>query len=929
MGSQEGIQTAIEEMPSPAAPALGENDEAIYVAVGKEKKDAETILSWVLHNYRGKKIFVLHVHSPAQRINMMGAYVPTSRLDQHQVRAHHASERQNTHKMLEEYISLCRKAGVRAEKLYTEMDSIEKGIVELILLHGIKKLVMGAARNGHFSKKMMEPRSKKAMYVRLKAPAFCHICFVCNGQLIHTREAPSNVVNTDIISPAVQAHSTTETGQAPVRSRSIPEKLNSLRPSIGFIVDHRRVRSDNSSLSFHSDHTGEETPQSRSIHFIAIGAGGEAPQNGMTYSLHNKTGGETPQKRILHSVGDNTGGETPQERIMYSIDETTGDETLHNRISIKGSPDRWYWTPRKSASEDSHLSSCSSSETGDDLASVSINGREDNANKSVSHTSHHPDEKGSVRDVLYDRLQQYVKETESARRAANEESIRCIKAENEALESRRRAKASETMLSEESSRKREIQELLERGKEEVECMKLQLNEVKQSLKLAVEQKSSIKCQIENSEKAVKDLEDKMFASVNLLQKYKGERKVLELERDNALREAEDLRKSLSSEASTATLPCVFSEYSLAEIEEATHSFDPAMQIGQGGYGSFYRGVLHHTQVAVKVLHPDSLRGPTEFQQEVDILSNMRHPHLITIVGVCREVWGLIYEYLPNGSLEDRLSCKDNSPPLSWQARIRIAAELCSVLMFLHCCRPQGIIHGDLKPANILLDANYVSKLSDFGICRVISERGTSGNNSSFCHRTVPKGTSVYMDPEFLATGELTPKSDVYSFGIILLRLLTGKSTFGIRKEVQSALEKGNLKDVLDPTAGDWPYVQAKQLAHLALSCCEMSQGNRPELASEVWRVLEPMRVSCGASITRISSEKRSRVPSYYICSIFQEIMRDPMVAADGYTYEAEAIRGWLDSGNDTSPMTNHKLSHSNLVPNLALRSAIQEWLQEH
>lgn len=254
--------------------------------------------------------------------------------------------------------------------------------------------------------------------------------------------------------------------------------------------------------------------------------------------------------------------------------------------------------------------------------------------------------------------------------------------------------------------------------------------------------------------------------------------------------------------------------------------------------------------------------------QVDILSKLRHPNIITLVGACPEAWALIYEYLPNGSLEDRLTCKDNTPPLSWKTRLRIAAELCSALIFLHSCHPEAIVHGDLKPANVLLDANFVSKLSDFGICRKLPNIESSENSTLFW-RTDPKGTLIYMDPEFLATGELTSKSDVYSFGIILLRLLTGRPALGIVREVQYALDNGNLKDLLDPTAGDWPFVQAKQLAHIALSCADKDRSPRPDLASEVWRVLEPMKRFCGVSSLRFGSREQSQVPAYFICPIFQ------------------------------------------------------------
>jgi serine/threonine protein kinase len=216
------------------------------------------------------------------------------------------------------------------------------------------------------------------------------------------------------------------------------------------------------------------------------------------------------------------------------------------------------------------------------------------------------------------------------------------------------------------------------------------------------------------------------------------------------------------------------------------------------------------------------------------LSQLRHPNLVKLIGSCPEVFALIYEYFPNGSLEDRLSMRDNTPPLSWQTRIRIATELCSILVYLHSAKPHSIVHGDLKPSNILLYANFVSKLSDFGICRML----------------LPDASFAFIDPEFLETGVLTLKSDVYSFGIILLQLLTGRQPFLISNEVKNALDAGNLKTLLDPSAGDWPIALAQNLAKLTLRCCDRNRENRPDLGSDVWKVLEPMRAaSCGASFS--------------------------------------------------------------------------------
>uniref|UniRef100_A0A5B6YL82 RING-type E3 ubiquitin transferase n=1 Tax=Davidia involucrata TaxID=16924 RepID=A0A5B6YL82_DAVIN len=868
MASRDGI---VEE------PTMRVIEDQIYVTVGKEVKESKLTLSWALHNSGGRKICILHVHQRAQMIPMMGTKFSVSQLEEHQVRAFREIERQNMQKLLDEYSMICDRAGVRVEILHIEMDSIEKGILELISQNGIKMLVMGAAADKHYSKKMLEPKSKKAIYVRLNAPVFCQIWFICKGHLIHTRKGRSEGVNVEVASPSLQASPNTETGQSSsLRSRSVTEGQNDQLKLSSSGPDYRRVRSD--------------------VHGMKVSA--------------------------LPSP-DGIGGVPPR-----------------SRLNVEGSFDEWDGISRRSPSLGSRISSCSSSEVIDDSALISIVGTQGSENRLELHGLYHSKEdhqhssppsvlqEGSMNNELYDHIEQAMVEAENSRREAFEESIRRRKAEKDAIEAIRRAKASENLYTEELRQRKEIEEALASGKEEFEKMKKQLDEVMEELRIAQEQKSSLESKIANSDQMVYELEQKILSAVELLQNYKKERDELQVERDNALRLAEELRKKQAEEASSMHMARFFSEFSFSEIEEATCNFDPSLKIGEGGYGSIYRGQLRHTQVAIKMLHSHSLQGPSEFQQEVDVLSKLRHPNLVTLIGACPETWALIYEYLPNGSLEDRLSCKDNTPPLSWQTRIRVTAELCSVLLFLHSCYPHSVVHGDLKPANILLDANYVSKLSDFGICRIISHDEVSNNGTTLCCRTDPKGTFAYMDPEFLATGELTPKSDIYSFGIILLRLLTGRPALGITKEVQYALDKGSLKDLLDPTAGDWPFVQAKQLAHLAMRCCEMNRRSRPDLASEVWRVLEPMRVSCGVSSFRLGSEEHCQIPPYFICPIFQEIMQDPHVAADGFTYEAEALRGWLESGHDTSPMTNLKLAHCNLVPNHTLRSAIQEWLQQ-
>jgi serine/threonine protein kinase len=208
-------------------------------------------------------------------------------------------------------------------------------------------------------------------------------------------------------------------------------------------------------------------------------------------------------------------------------------------------------------------------------------------------------------------------------------------------------------------------------------------------------------------------------------------------------------------------------------------------------------------------------------------------------------------------------------------RTRIIYEMCSALTFLHSNKPHPVVHGDLKPANILLDANLVSKLGDFGICRLLIQSNNSANTTKLYRTTTPRGTFAYMDPEFMSTGELTPRSDVYSFGIIILQLLTGRPPQKIADVVEDAMEKGDLHSIIDPSAGSWPFVQANQLAHLGLRCAEMSRRRRPDLAREVWVVVEPLMKAASLTARRptfapaSSPDDEASTPSYFLCPIFQ------------------------------------------------------------
>ena len=225
--------------------------------------------------------------------------------------------------------------------------------------------------------------------------------------------------------------------------------------------------------------------------------------------------------------------------------------------------------------------------------------------------------------------------------------------------------------------------------------------------------------------------------------------------------------------------------------------------------------------------------------KVEVLSCIRHPNMVLLLGACPEYGCLVYEFMANGSLEDRLFRRGNSPPLSWQLRFKIAAEIGTGLLFLHQAKPEPLVHRDLKPANILLDRNFVSKISDVGLARLVPP--SVADSVTQYRMTSTAGTFCYIDPEYQQTGMLGVKSDIYSLGIIFLQILTAKPPMGLTHHVERAIEKGVFAEMLDPTAPDWPIEDALSLANLALKCAELRRKDRPDLAKVILPELNRLR----------------------------------------------------------------------------------------
>ncbi|KAL1551683.1 U-box domain-containing protein 35-like isoform X2 [Salvia divinorum] len=301
-------------------------------------------------------------------------------------------------------------------------------------------------------------------------------------------------------------------------------------------------------------------------------------------------------------------------------------------------------------------------------------------------------------------------------------------------------------------------------------------------------------------------------------------------------EAKEKDKAIHALANTEVQ---YRRYTMEEIQEATSFFAGSEKIGEGGYGPVFRASLDHTRVAIKVLRPDMSQGEKQFQREVEVLSHMRHPNMVILLGACPEYGCLVYEHMENGSLEDRLNCLNGSPPLSWRDRFRIAVEIATALNFLHRTRPEPLVHRDLKPANILLDRNYVSKISDVGLSRLVPP--SVADSITQCCMTAAAGTFCYIDPEYQQTGMLGTKSDVYSFGVVLLQILTAKPAMGLTYIVHTAIENGRFAEVLDQKVKDWPVEAALAMARLALRCCELRKRDRPDLDSVILPDLHRIR----------------------------------------------------------------------------------------
>ncbi|PKA46135.1 putative receptor-like protein kinase [Apostasia shenzhenica] len=301
-------------------------------------------------------------------------------------------------------------------------------------------------------------------------------------------------------------------------------------------------------------------------------------------------------------------------------------------------------------------------------------------------------------------------------------------------------------------------------------------------------------------------------------------------------------------------------FELGELRNATNGFSHMLKIGEGGFGSVYKGFIRaadgkgdrHT-VAVKVLNLKGLQGYKEWVAEVHFLGVLEHPNLVKLIGYCsadgeRGIQRLlVYEYMPNKSLEYHLFHKASSP-LPWNLRLQIALGTAKGLAFLHEGLEVQVIYRDFKASNVLLDDDFQPRLSDFGLAR----EGPTGDRTHVSTAVV--GTYGYAAPDYIETGHLTIKSDVWSFGVVLYELLTGRRSLDRNRPSneqklldwvkQFPIESKRFNMVMDPRLSyQYSLKAAREMAKLANSCLSKQAKERPRMSQVVQILIHIVQIN--------------------------------------------------------------------------------------
>ncbi|GMH00499.1 hypothetical protein Nepgr_002338 [Nepenthes gracilis] len=308
-------------------------------------------------------------------------------------------------------------------------------------------------------------------------------------------------------------------------------------------------------------------------------------------------------------------------------------------------------------------------------------------------------------------------------------------------------------------------------------------------------------------------------------------------------------------------------FTLEQMYKATDNFSPARKIGQGGFGTVFKGTLDNGMlVAVKRAKKSvyDMNLGVEFQSEVQILEKVEHLNLVRFYGYLEEEDEriLVVEYVPNGTLREHLD-GIRGDILDLPARVDIAIDVAHAITYLHMYTDHPIIHRDIKSSNILLTENHRAKVADFGFARLAADTDSGATHVS----TQVKGTAGYLDPEYLKTYQLTEKSDVYSFGILLVELVTGRRPIDTKRDPRERLtakwamrkfKNGDAGSAMDPRLerNATNSLILEKILELAFICIAPQRQSRPSMrrcAEILWSIRKDYKELSASDIDSISS----------------------------------------------------------------------------